>query len=171
MSVNLALALVRLHQRVSILDADVFGPSIPRMLQLQNSRADINEEGFGLFLIDLRKLLPLFNHGLHAISMGNLTSEHDAVVWRGMMVVKSLQQLLFSVAWPESDFLIIDMPPGTGDTHLTISQTVKLSGAVVVTTPQDIALYDAVKGVSMFRKVNVPVCAGDDQGPDVVFRF
>lgn len=108
---------------------------------------------------DQGKLIPLLNHGVHCMSMGFLMeTEKDAVVWRGMMVMKALQQLIFSVAWhPDTEFLIIDMPPGTGDTQLTVSQLLHVDAAVIVTTPQDIALSDARKGITMFRKVNVPI--------------
>lgn len=103
------------------------------------------------------RLLPLTNYGVESMSMGYLIPPENAVVWRGLMVMKALQQLLFEVKWSKLDYLVIDMPPGTGDTQLTISQQIKVDGAVIVSTPQDIALIDAIKGITMFNKVNIPV--------------
>lgn len=144
---NVALALHSLGKRVGILDADVFGPSIPRLLRLSGEPR----------ILDDGMLMPLSNYGVESMSMGYLVPAENAVVWRGLMVMKALQQLLFEVQWSNLDYLIIDMPPGTGDTQLTISQLVKVDGAVIVSTPQDIALIDAVKGVTMFRKVAIPI--------------
>lgn len=146
-SVNLALALKSLGSKVGILDADIFGPSIPKLLNL-SGEPRINEDG---------QLLPLSNYGLESMSMGYLVPAENAVVWRGLMVMKALQQLLFEVKWSSLDYLVIDMPPGTGDTQLTISQQLKVDGAVIVSTPQDIALIDAIKGIAMFKKVNIPL--------------
>ncbi|RKP24136.1 P-loop containing nucleoside triphosphate hydrolase protein [Syncephalis pseudoplumigaleata] len=145
-AVNLALALTSQQHRVGILDADLFGPSIPRLMNL-SGRAEA--EG------DL--LLPMVNYGVKCMSMGFLIDEEAPVVWRGLMVMKALQQLLHQVDWGELDTLIIDMPPGTGDTQLTVSQQARLKGAVIISTPQDVALADAKKGVAMFGKVNVPI--------------
>lgn len=146
-SVNTALALKKLGKSVGILDVDIFGPSIPKLLHL-SGEPRLSSEG---------KLLPLSNFGLPSMSMGYLVPPENAVVWRGLMVMKALQQLLFEVEWPALDYLVVDMPPGTGDTQLTISQQLKVDGAVIVSTPQDIALIDAVKGIAMFEKVNVPI--------------
>lgn len=145
--VNTALALLKLGKSGGILDVDIFGPSIPKLLHLSGEPR----------LSDTGKLLPLANFGLPSMSMGYLVPPENAVVWRGLMVMKALQQLLFEVEWPHLDYLVVDMPPGTGDTQLTISQQLKVDGAVIVSTPQDIALIDAVKGIAMFEKVNVPL--------------
>ncbi|RLV93642.1 Iron-sulfur protein IND1 [Spathaspora sp. JA1] len=146
-SVNTALALKTLGSKVGILDADIFGPSIPRLLNLSGEPR----------LSDTGKLIPLSNYGVQSMSMGYLVSPDQAVVWRGLMVMKALQQLLFEVEWSPIDYLIIDMPPGTGDTQLSIGQLLQVDGAVIVSTPQDIALIDAVKGIKMFQKVNIPI--------------
>lgn len=146
-SVNIALGLKKLGKRVGILDADLFGPSIPKLLNLSGEPR----------LSDNGRLLPLSNYGLESMSMGYLIAPENPVVWRGLMVMKALQQLLFEVEWSNLDYLVIDMPPGTGDTQLTISQQIKVDGAIIVSTPQDIALIDAVKGISMFEKVNIPI--------------
>mmetsp|Transcript_9407 Transcript_9407/g.11705 ORF Transcript_9407/g.11705 Transcript_9407/m.11705 type:complete len:314 (+) Transcript_9407:29-970(+) len=146
-SINIALALQGLGKKVGILDADVFGPSIPRLLNL-SGEPRLSEEG---------KLIPLTNYGVESMSMGYLIKPENAIVWRGLMVMKALQQLLFEVKWTNLDYLVVDMPPGTGDTQLTISQQLKVDGSIIVTTPQDIALIDAVKGIAMFNKVNIPI--------------
>lgn len=146
-SVNLAMGLKQLGHRVGILDADIFGPSIPKLLNLAGEPR-ISQSG---------NLLPLANYGLPSMSMGYLVDPGSPVVWRGLMVMKALQQLLFEVEWPVLDYLIIDMPPGTGDTQLTISQQLNVHGAIIVSTPQDIALIDAIKGISMFEKVHIPI--------------
>jgi len=146
-SVNTALALQKLGRSTGILDVDIFGPSIPKLLHL-SGEPRLSNNG---------KLLPLANFGIPSMSMGYLVPPENAVVWRGLMVMKALQQLLFEVEWPNLDYLVVDMPPGTGDTQLTISQQLKVDGAVIVSTPQDIALIDAVKGIAMFEKVNVPL--------------
>ncbi|MCJ1328565.1 hypothetical protein MMC10_005242 [Thelotrema lepadinum] len=144
---NLALSFARQGHRAGILDTDIFGPSIPTLLNLSGEPR----------LSSDNLLLPLTNYGLKAMSMGFLVGEESPVVWRGLMVMKALQQLLHEVDWGGLDVLVLDMPPGTGDTQLTITQQIKLDGAIVVSTPQDIALKDAVKGVAMFRKVDVPI--------------
>lgn len=146
-SVNVALSLQKLGKKVGILDADIFGPSVPKLLSL-SGEPRISDNG---------RLFPLSNYGLESMSMGYLVRPENAVVWRGLMVMKALQQLLFEVEWSNLDYLVIDMPPGTGDTQLTISQQLKVDGALIVTTPQDIALIDAVKGIAMFNKVNIPI--------------
>ena len=148
-AVNLAVALARCGARTGLLDADIYGPSIPLMTGLKDARPVIDAES--------QQLLPFERFGVRLMSLGFLMNPEDAVIWRGPMVMKAIEQLLRDVAWGELDVLIVDMPPGTGDAQLTISQRVRLSGAVVVTTPQDVALADAIKGVTMFRKVGVPV--------------
>jgi ATP-binding protein involved in chromosome partitioning len=147
-AVNLALALALDGARVGLLDADIYGPSQPRMMGLQGERPTS---------LDGRRIKPLEAHGIKVISIGFLIEEEQPMVWRGPMVTQALTQLLGETAWGELDYLVIDMPPGTGDIQLTLSQRVPVSGAVVVTTPQDIALLDARKGLRMFQKVSVPV--------------
>ncbi|CDS11743.1 Putative ATP-binding protein [Lichtheimia ramosa] len=147
-AVNIALAAAGMKKRVGILDADIFGPSIPSLMNLRGE-PDITEKG--------DRLVPLTNYGVKCMSMGFLVDKEAPVVWRGLMVMKALQQLLHQVEWGHLDLLVIDMPPGTGDVQLTISQQVELDGAVIISTPQDIALIDVVKGTNMFKKVNVPI--------------
>ncbi|KIW29894.1 uncharacterized protein PV07_05680 [Cladophialophora immunda] len=151
LAVNLALSFSRHGLRTGILDTDIFGPSVPTLLGL----ADAGEPS----LTPQNMLVPLTSYGLKSMSMGYLLpSESAPVAWRGLMVMKALQQLLHEVDWsPGLDVLVLDLPPGTGDVQLTIGQQVTMSGAVVVSTPQDIALKDAVKGVEMFRKMNIEV--------------
>ncbi len=146
-AVNLALGLKALGLTVGILDADVYGPSLPRMLGI-SGRPDSP---------DGKTLKPMESYGLKAMSMGFLVAEDQPIVWRGPMVMGALQQMLSDVAWGDLDVLIVDMPPGTGDAQLTMAQNTPLAGAVIVSTPQDIALLDARKGLNMFRKVDVPV--------------
>ena len=145
-TVNLALALAALGWKIGILDADVFGPSLPRLLGLQ-AKPDI--EG--------KMLQPLQAFGIKAMSIGFLVGEEEAMIWRGPMVMSAINQLLREVAWGELDCLLVDMPPGTGDAQLTLAQNVPLAGAVIVSTPQDLALIDARRGVTMFKKVAVPI--------------
>ncbi|KAK9470424.1 P-loop containing nucleoside triphosphate hydrolase protein [Dipodascopsis tothii] len=148
LSVNLAIAMAMQGKRVGILDADIFGPSVPKLLDLAGEPE----------LTDRNLLRPLSNYGVKAMSMGFLLPDEGApVVWRGLMVMKALQQLLHEVEWGGLDVLVLDMPPGTGDVQLTITQQVVVDGAVIVSTPQDVALLDAVKGTNMFRKVGVPI--------------
>jgi ATP-binding protein involved in chromosome partitioning len=144
---NLALGLATLGLRVGILDADIYGPSQPRMLGI-GGRPNSP---------DGKTLTPLENYGVKCMSMGFLVPEDSPMIWRGPMVSSALQQMLRDVAWGELDVLLVDMPPGTGDAQLSMSQQVPLAGAVIVSTPQDIALLDARKGLNMFRKVDVPV--------------
>jgi ATP-binding protein involved in chromosome partitioning len=146
-SVNLALALATLGQRVGLLDADIYGPSQPRMLGITGKPRSP----------DGKKLLPMENYGVRVMSMGFLVDEDAPMIWRGPMVQSAIQQMLGDVAWGELDVLVVDMPPGTGDAQLTMAQRVPLAGAVIVSTPQDIALLDARKALNMFRKVDVPV--------------
>lgn len=147
-AVNLAVALAQSGAKVGLLDADIYGPSVPRMLGLSGKKPEVN--------MDDKQFYPLQNFGVKTMSMGFLIDEEQAMVWRGPMVAGAVAQLLSDVKWQELDFLIVDMPPGTGDAQLTLSQKVKLAGAVVVTTPQDIALLDCRKGIEMFNKVHVP---------------
>jgi ATP-binding protein involved in chromosome partitioning len=146
-SVNLALALMAEGARVGVLDADIYGPSIPRMLGI-SGKPDTT---------DGQKIVPKTAHGLQAMSIGFLIEEDTPMIWRGPMVTQALQQLLNETAWDGLDYLIIDLPPGTGDIQLTLCQKVPVSAAVIVTTPQDIALLDAKKALRMFEKVEVPV--------------
>lgn len=148
-AVNLALALSAQGHRVGILDADIYGPSQAQMLGV--------EEGQRPQAAADERFLPIRAHGLQAMSMAFLVDPKEPMVWRGPMVVGAFQQLLTQTAWDNLDYLLIDMPPGTGDIQLTMSQKVSVSGAVIVTTPQDIALLDARKGIEMFRKVSVAV--------------
>ena len=145
-AVNLALALAALGWRIGILDADIYGPSLPRLLGLRGKPSS-----------DGRVMRPLEAYGVKAMSIGFLVGEEDAMIWRGPMVIGALQQLLREVAWGELDCLVVDMPPGTGDAQLTLAQNVPLAGAVIVSTPQDLALIDARRGIAMFNKVDVPV--------------
>ena len=150
-AVNLALALAAEGARVGILDADIYGPSQPHMLGIGQQRPEIiGEQG-------QQKMLPIRAYGIQSISMGYLVTEQTPMLWRGPMATGALQQLLMQTAWDNLDYLVVDMPPGTGDIQITLAQKVPVTGAVIVTTPQDIALLDAKKGVEMFRKVNVPV--------------
>ncbi|MCH9808325.1 MAG: P-loop NTPase [Alphaproteobacteria bacterium] len=146
-TVNLALGLQAIGLKVGILDADIFGPSQPRLLGITGRPTAA--EG--------KIVNPLSGYGLKVMSMGFLVDEGTPIVWRGPMVVQALQQMLFQVAWGELDVVLIDMPPGTGDVQLTMAQQVPLSGAVIVSTPQDLALIDARKGLGMFEQVNIPV--------------
>jgi len=144
---NLAFALAAQGKRVAIFDADIFGPSMPRMLGLAGKKPSS----------DGKRVQPLVRNGVKVMSIGFMMEEDNPVIWRGPMVMGALEQMLRDVDWGELDVMVIDMPPGTGDTQLTISQRVPLAGAVIVSTPQDIALLDARKGLNMFRKVEVPI--------------
>ena len=146
-STNLALALVAEGARVGILDADIYGPSIPRMLGLSGRPESP----------DGKRIIPMRAHGVQTMSIGFLIEEDTPMIWRGPMTTQALQQMLSDTMWDDLDYLIIDLPPGTGDIQLTLCQRVPLSAALIVTTPQDIALLDARKGLKMFEKVEVPV--------------
>jgi ATP-binding protein involved in chromosome partitioning len=146
-AVNLALALAAEGASVGILDADIYGPSLPRMLGIQGRPE--SQDG--------QRMDPLENHGLQAMSIGFLIEEDTPMIWRGPMVTQALEQLLRETRWSGLDYLVVDLPPGTGDVQLTLAQKIPVSGAVIVTTPQDIALLDARKGLKMFEKVEVPV--------------
>jgi ATP-binding protein involved in chromosome partitioning len=145
-SVNLAVALARLGLRVGLMDADIYGPSLPRMLG-EHRRPEVRGD----------RMIPIEAWGLKAMSMGLLVEEDSAMIWRGPMIMGAVQQFLGQVEWGELDVLVIDLPPGTGDIQLTLSQRVTVSGAVIVSTPQDIALIDARRAVRMFEKVEIPV--------------
>lgn len=147
-SVNLALALAVEGAKVGILDADIYGPSIPTMLGAGDQRP-ISPDG--------THMEPIMSHSLATNSIGYLVTDDNAMVWRGPMASKALMQMLQETLWPDLDYLVLDMPPGTGDIQLTLAQNIPVTGAVVVTTPQDIALIDAKKGIVMFEKVEVPV--------------
>jgi len=143
---NLAVALSKLGHRVGLLDADIHGPSMPMMF-------GINERPF----VEGNRIRPFDKHGVRVMSLGFILDVDTPVIWRGPMVMRAIEQMLGDVVWGELDYLVIDLPPGTGDAQLTVTQKIPLSGAVIVTTPQDVALIDARKGLAMFRKVNVPV--------------
>ena len=147
-AVNLALAWAAQGARVGLLDADIYGPSQPLMLGLTRERPTSS---------DGKRIQPLHSHGVVAMSIGFLVDAEQPMVWRGPMVTQALNQLLADTSWGELDYLVVDMPPGTGDIQLTLAQRVPVAGAVIVTTPQDIALADARKGLKMFEKVSVPV--------------
>jgi ATP-binding protein involved in chromosome partitioning len=147
-AVNLALALQAEGAKVAILDADIYGPSQPRMLGVSKLKPDTSAEG---------KLLPILGHGMQSMSIGYLVDEDNPMIWRGPMVTQALEQMLRDTLWRGVDYMIIDLPPGTGDTQLTLSQKIPVSGSIIVTTPQDIALLDARKGLKMFEKVNIPI--------------
>lgn len=146
-AVNLALALAAEGASVGILDADIYGPSQPRMLGVSGQPESS----------DGKSLEPMMAHGIQAMSIGFLIDEETPMIWRGPMVTQALEQLLNDTRWRDLDYLIVDLPPGTGDVQLTLAQKIPVSGAVIVTTPQDIALLDARKGLKMFEKVEVPV--------------
>jgi ATP-binding protein involved in chromosome partitioning len=146
-AVNLALALQAEGATVGILDADIYGPSIPRMLGCQGQPESV----------DGKSLEPMIGHGIQSMSIGYLVEEDTPMIWRGPMVTQALEQLFNDTRWKDIDYMVVDLPPGTGDTQLTLAQKIPVSGAVIVTTPQDIALLDARKGLKMFEKVEVPV--------------
>lgn len=145
-ALNLALALRDLGLRVGLLDADIYGPSVPRLTGVREKPT----------LNDAKKMVPIVRFGLPLMSIGFLVEEETAMVWRGPMVMSAIRQMLWDVAWGELDVLVVDMPPGTGDAQLTLAQQVPLRGVVIVSTPQDLALIDARRGIAMFDKVNVP---------------
>ncbi|MFM2052399.1 MAG: iron-sulfur cluster carrier protein ApbC [Pseudomonadota bacterium] len=145
---NLALALAAEGARVGIVDADIYGPSQPTMMGISGARPESH---------DGKTMEPLVGHGIQVMSIGFLVDNDQAMIWRGPMATQALEQLLRQTNWDDLDYLIVDMPPGTGDIQLTLSQRVPVTGAVIVTTPQDIALLDARKGLKMFEKVSVPI--------------
>ena len=147
MAVNLALALAAEGARVGLLDADIYGPSLPMMMGIQGRPE--SDDG--------KTMEPMENYGVQVMSIGFLVAQDEAMIWRGPMATQALEQLLRQTNWKDLDYLIVDLPPGTGDIQLTLSQRVPMTGAVIVTTPQDIALLDAKKGIKMFEKVGVPI--------------
>ena len=146
-AVNIATAMAAQNVRVGLLDCDIYGPSIPRMLNLSGQPEMAGE----------RTLRPMANYGIKCMSIGFLVAEDTAMIWRGPMVMQALEQMMRDVEWGELDVLICDLPPGTGDAQLTMAQRVPLTGAVIVSTPQDIALLDVTRGINMFQQVNVPI--------------
>ena len=146
-ALNLALGLRDLGMRVGLLDADIYGPSVPRLTGIRE-KPQLNDE---------RKMIPLQRFGLAIMSIGFLVEEDTAMIWRGPMVMSAITQMLRDVAWGTLDILVVDMPPGTGDAQLTLAQNVPLKGAIIISTPQDLSLIDARRGLAMFKKVNVPV--------------
>jgi ATP-binding protein involved in chromosome partitioning len=146
-ALNLALGLRDLGLRVGLLDADIYGPSVPRLTGIRE-KPQLNDD---------KKMIPIMRFGLSIMSIGFLVEEDTAMIWRGPMVMSAITQMLRDVAWGTLDILVVDMPPGTGDAQLTLAQNVPLKGAVIISTPQDLSLIDARRGLAMFRKVNVPV--------------
>ena len=147
-AVNLALALQKIGKKVGLLDADVYGPSTPKMMGTEEVRPHATER---------ETILPIESHGLQTMSIGYLLEEDSPVIWRGPMVTGLLRQFLFQVEWGELDFLVLDLPPGTGDAQLTLVQSLSLAGGVIVTTPQDVALLDVQRGIQMFQRTSVPI--------------
>ncbi len=146
-AVNLSVALKSFGLKVGLLDADIYGPSIPRMMGILK-KPEINEN---------KKMIPITNYGIKCMSIGFILNEEAPTVWRGPMVMKALEQMFNGVEWGALDYLIIDLPPGTGDAQLTLAQSSKLSGSIIISTPQDVALADARKGINMFKKVDVDI--------------
>ena len=146
-SVNLSIALNSIGMKVGLLDADIYGPSIPRMMGISKKPE----------MSDKKKLIPIVNYGIKCMSIGFILDDEAPTIWRGPMVMKALEQMFNGVEWGALDYLIIDMPPGTGDAQLTLAQSSKLSGSIIISTPQEVALTDAKKGINMFKKVNVEI--------------
>lgn len=147
-AVNLSKALLAQNKKIGLLDADIYGPSVPRMLGATHDKPEVTDD---------KKIQPVFKQGLKTMSLGYLVDENQAAVWRGPMLFKAMDQFLRDVNWGELDALIVDLPPGTGDVGLTLAQKVPITGAIVVLTPQNIALADAKKAIDMFDRTNVPV--------------
>lgn len=148
---NMAVSMANMGFRVGVLDADIYGPSIPTMLDMESARPlSVNVDGKS-------KMEPIENYGVKVLSIGFFTQPDQAVIWRGPMAAKALNQMIFDAAWGELDFLLLDLPPGTGDIHLSIVQSLPINGAVVVSTPQNVALSDAKKGIAMFQQKNISV--------------
>ena len=145
-TVNLAVALARMGKRIGLMDADIYGPNIPRMMGVNSAPP-----------VDGEKIIPLEAHGVKLISLGFLIERDQPAIWRGPIVMKIITQFLRDVAWGQLDFLLVDMPPGTGDAQLSLVQATQVSGAIIVTTPQEVAVGDALRGAKMFERVGVPV--------------
>ena len=154
-AVNLACALSKAGARVGILDADVYGPNIPLMLGVKGGEPQVIQETIDGQVV--KRIMPFEAHGMQMISMGLLVAEDQAVIWRGPMLHSAIRQFLFEVAWRDVDYLVVDLPPGTGDAQLSLSQQAHLMGAVIVTTPQDVSVLDVKKAIRMFQTVNVPI--------------
>ena len=146
-AVNIATALNQLNHNIGILDADIYGPSIPKMLGIKE-KPKISED---------KRFIPVEKFNMKCMSIGFLVDQETPVIWRGPMIIKALKQMLNGVVWDGVDTLVIDLPPGTGDVQLTLCQKLKISGVVIVSTPQELALIDAIKGVNMFKKLNIPI--------------
>jgi ATP-binding protein involved in chromosome partitioning len=146
-TVNLAVAMAMQGKKVGLLDADIYGPNIPRMMDLRGKKPETKGD----------KLIPLNNYGIEVISMGNLLEEGQSLIWRGAMIMKAIEQLLRDIAWSELDVLFIDMPPGTGDAQLTLAQSVPVTAGIVVTTPQKVSLDDTERSLDMFKKLHIPI--------------
>lgn len=145
---NLAATLVQMGKKVGIIDADIYGPSIPMLLGKRNDKPEATED---------KKIIPMENHGIKFISFGSFVSEDEPVIWRGPMLGGVLNQFFFDTDWGELDYLILDLPPGTGDVQLSMCQNLVIDGAIIISTPQDVALLDATKGLNMFLKLNIPI--------------
>lgn len=150
LAANLAVALTKMGLKTGLLDADIYGPSVPKLFGLEGQRASLSEK-------EDKKVIPMESQGVKLMSIGFLVDADTPMIWRGPMVQSAIRQFFQDVEWGKLDVLIVDMPPGTGDAQLTLSQKVPLKGAVIISTPQDIALIDAIKGIEMFDKVNIPV--------------
>ena len=146
-AINIATALNQLNHNIGILDADIYGPSLPKMLGIKE-KPKISED---------KRFIPIEKFNMKCMSIGFLVDQKTPVIWRGPMIIKALKQMLNGVVWNNVDTLIIDLPPGTGDVQLTLCQKLKISGVIVVSTPQELALIDAIKGINMFKKLNVPI--------------
>lgn len=151
-AVNIAVALAQAGSKVGLIDADIYGPNAPTMLGLADTNILVQDGADGQQVLD-----PAFNHGVKLVSMGFLIDKDQPVIWRGPMLNGIIRQFLYQVTWGELDYLIVDMPPGTGDAQLTLAQSVPMAGVVIVTTPQNVALQDARRGLRMFQQLNVPV--------------
>lgn len=152
-TVNLAVAMAKNGFKVGLIDADIFGPSIPKMFDVENEKPTMHKVG------DKDLIIPVEKYGVKIISIGFFVDKDNAIIWRGPMAAKSLQQLIMQTDWGELDYLLLDLPPGTSDIHLTLVQTIPVTGAIIVSTPQDVAIADAIKGIGMFRdeNINVPI--------------
>ena len=149
-SVNIALALAKLGQKVGILDTDIYGPNVPKMMGIEEEAIRLNQE-------NKDKMLPVEKEGIKVFSIGNLIPKGTALIWRGPLIHKTIEQFLEDVTWGDLDFLVVDFPPGTGDAQLSMAQLTNITGGIIVTTPQDVALMDAARAVDFFKKLKIPV--------------